>query len=73
MLKDHLELEVLENGMSKYRLVKTFKSAKTALRCAFVSTLCLIPHEHMNQAYDVPSWAPLTLCQFTHIESSPAR
>ena len=31
-LKDHPELEVLEEGISEYRLIKTFESAKTTLR-----------------------------------------
>jgi hypothetical protein len=39
-LRDHPELEVLEDGISQYRLEKTFKAAKTALRRVF-KVICL--------------------------------
>jgi len=61
-LKGHPELEILENGVSEYRLEKTFQAAKTALRLtmfqvAFLSTF-VAPHltqpERLAAAYGFP-------------------
>ena len=74
-LKDHPELEVLEQGMSEYRLVKTFESAKTALRYVLPLSsweVSLIGGD-VNQAHDVPSCFPVGLRRVARVESDPAR